>query len=139
MNDDGSTLEITLTAQIISAYVEKNPVRATDMPGLITSVRESLERIAKPQSQKIKPAVPIKTSVKHDCIVCLEDGHRFRSLKRHLAAVHGMTPTEYREKWDLPLNYPMVAPDYAEMRSRLAKSFNFGQRKPARKGKKKAG
>lgn len=125
---------IELTADVVAAYVRNNSVPVADMPALIASVHGALGRVgivSKP-AEPIKPAVNRKKSVQDDGIVCLEDGKKFKSLKRHLMSNHGLTPDEYREKWSLPASYPMVAPAYAAARSKLAKKLGLG-RKP--KGK----
>ncbi len=123
--------EIELAADIISAYVRKNAVRPTDLPGPITEVHGALVRISAGADQAVveapKPAVPIKQSVFPDFIVCLDDGKKFKSLKRHLRTAYDMTPEQYREKWGLASDYPMVAPNYAAQRSALAKSMGLGQ------------
>jgi predicted transcriptional regulator len=118
----------TLAADIVSAYVARNSVRATDLPDLIASVHAALKALGSPQPEpeRPQPPVPIKKSVTPDYIVSLEDGRRYRSLKRHLR-VRGLTPDQYREKWGLPRDYPMVAPNYAKVRSDLAKSLGLGQ------------
>ena len=126
---------IELTAEIISAYVCKNAVRPSDLPGLIVDVHSALVSVATGidpvMVEAPKPAVPIKKSVFPDFIVCLDDGKKFKSLKRHLSTVYGMTPEQYREKWGLPAEYPMVAPNYAAQRSALAKSMGLGQQRKA--------
>lgn len=123
-----------LTAEIVAAYVSNNPVSTTDLPNLISSVHVALGGIstAAPvveQADKQKPAVSPRRSVQNDYIICLEDGQKFKSLKRHLMTHYGLTPEQYREKWDLPADYPMVAPSYAEARSRLAKEMGLGQKR----------
>jgi len=124
---------IDLTADIVSAYVSNNTVASTDLPNLINEVYGALQRTstasveAKPEP--LKPAVPIKKSVMPDYIICLEDGKKFKSLKRHLRTHYDMTPDEYREKWDLGSDYPMVAPNYAAARSELAKKMGLGQQR----------
>jgi predicted transcriptional regulator len=132
-------LQIELTTDIVAAYVSNNPVPVSALPELIASVAASLNglvngtapaEIVEPQ----KPAVPIKKSVTPDYVISLEDGKRFKSLKRHLMTSYGMTPDEYRTKWNLPSDYPMVAPNYAASRSALAKSMGLG-RKPGEKRK----
>lgn len=126
---------VRLTADIVSAYVSKNPVPASGLADLIASIHSSLTGIGKPvaaEQPKQGPAVNPKRSVTPDFIICLEDGKKFKSLKRHLRVQYGLTPDEYRAKWGLPADYPMVAPAYAEARSRLAKEMGLGQR---RKGK----
>ena len=121
---------IDLTADIVSAYVSNNTVASTDLPGLINEVYGALQRTAststEPEPEPLKPAVPVKKSVMPDYIICLEDGKKFKSLKRHLRAKYDMTPDEYREKWGLPFDYPMVAPSYARKRSQLAKKMGLG-------------
>lgn len=124
---------VLLTADIVSAYVANNPVPLTELSGLISLVHSSLSNVGgtevTEQVEPQKPAVNPKRSVFNDHIVCLEDGKKFKSLKRHLSS-HGMTPEEYRKKWNLPADYPMVAPAYAQSRSELAKQMGLG-RKPA--------
>lgn len=130
---------IELTADIVSAYVSNNPVPAASLPDLIASVNSSLAAVgqtATPRAPAQAPAVNPKRSVFPDYIICLEDGKKFKSLKRHLA-LHGLTPDEYQEKWGLARDYPMVAPNYAAQRSELAKASGLG-RKPAAKPVKKA-
>ena len=138
--NDNSALE--LTASIVSAYVSKNSVPVAGLPDLVASVHASLQKLAgslEPEPAPLTPAVPIKKSVTPDYIVSLEDGRKFKSLKRHLSAHYGMTPDEYRAKWNLPSDYPMVAPNYAQARSALAKSMGLGQKRAAtRKRSKKA-
>ncbi|RWG49147.1 MAG: transcriptional regulator [Mesorhizobium sp.] len=127
---------IELTADIVSAYVSNNPVPAASLPDIIASVNSSLSKIggpAAPETSVQSPAVNPKRSVFPDYIICLEDGKKFKSLKRHLV-LHGLTPDEYREKWGLARNYPMVAPNYAEQRSALAKASGLGRKAPAKAG-----
>jgi len=128
---------IELTAEIVSAYVSNNPVPACDMPGLINQVHGALVRISgghsDAQSEPLKPAVSVKKSITPDYIVCLEDGKKFKSLKRHLRTQYNMTPEQYRDKWALPPDYPMVAPNYAAARSELAKQMGLGQQRRRRK------
>jgi predicted transcriptional regulator len=128
---------IGLTAEIVSAYVSNNMVPSGDIPSLINQVHSALLRVSSGQgelpSAPPKSAVSIKRSVHPDFIVCLEDGKRFKSLKRHLRTRYGLTPEQYREKWGLPLDYPMVAPNYAATRSRLAKQMGLGQQRRRRK------
>jgi len=127
---------IELTAEIVSAYVSNNPVPAADMPGLINQVHTALIRISgghsDTQPEPLKPAVSVKKSITPDHIVCLEDGKKFKSLKRHLRTQYNMTPEQYREKWGLPQDYPMVAPNYAVARSQLAKEMGLGQQRRRR-------
>jgi predicted transcriptional regulator len=129
---------IGLTANIVSAYVSNNSVAAGDIPALINQVHAALLRVSSGQSEApvepLKPAVNVKKSVQPDYIVCLEDGKKFKSLKRHLRTQYGMTPEQYREKWDLAADYPMVAPNYAAARSQLAKQMGLGQQR-RRRGK----
>ena len=127
---------IELTSQIVSAYLARNNVQTSDLPGLIASVHQSLQSLGQPQAQPepvadLKPAVPIKKSVQPDHIVCLEDGKKLKMLKRHLASSYGMTPDEYRKRWGLPDDYPMVAPNYAKQRSDLALKLGLGRRQEA--------
>ncbi|GGB02547.1 MucR family transcriptional regulator [Brucella endophytica] len=135
---------IEFTAEIVTAYVANNSVAANDLPSLIAEIHASLsglmtETVAMP-AEKPTPAVSIKKSVTDDYIICLEDGKKFKSLKRHLMTHYGMTPEEYRAKWDLPSDYPMVAPNYAATRSNLAKQMGLGRKAKAEleKPRKKA-
>lgn len=122
-----------LAAEIVSAYVSNNSVPASDLPGLISDVHTALIRVTSANVpaavETLKPAVPTKKSVTSDYIVCLEDGKRFKSLKRHLRTQYNMSPDEYREKWSLGADYPMVAPNYAKARSLLAKEMGLGQQR----------
>jgi predicted transcriptional regulator len=128
---------IGLTAEIVSAYVSNNTVSSADIPALINQVHAALLRVssgqAEPSSEPLKPAVPIKRSINPDFIVCLEDGKKFKSLKRHLRTQYNITPEQYREKWGLPADYPMVAPNYAAARSQLAKQMGLGQQRRRRR------
>ena len=127
-------IRLEQVAEIVSAYVSNNAVSPTDLPGLIASTHSamrSLSASAEQPAEDLKPAVPIKKSVTPDFIICLDDGKKFKSMKRHLAGL-GMTPDEYRAKWGLASDYPMVAPNYAATRSALAKSNGLG-RTPAAK------
>ena len=132
---------LTLTADIVAAHVSNNSVAVNDLPNLIQNVHAALTGIspsrAAPET-KPEPKVPIRSSVKPDYIVCLEDGKRLKMLKRHLMTHYGMTPDQYRQKWGLSADYPMVAPNYAEQRRTLAKSIVLGtkRRKTTRGGKK---
>lgn len=126
----------TLTTQIVAAYVSNNTVPVTDLPGLIRQVHAALSNVdtpAEPPAEAPTPAVPVKKSVHPDYIVCLEDGKKLKMLKRHLKTAFNMTPEQYREKWGLPADYPMVAPNYANQRSRLAKEIGLGTK--ARRGR----
>ncbi|MGH6815997.1 MAG: MucR family transcriptional regulator [Hyphomicrobiaceae bacterium] len=124
---------VKLTAQIVSAYVHSNSVVPGDLPSLIGDVHAALTRASArtplPQKELPKPVVPVKKSVTAEYIVCLEDGKKFKSLKRHLRTHYGLSPEEYREKWGLPHDYPMVAPNYAAARSALAKKMGLGTRR----------
>jgi predicted transcriptional regulator len=124
---------IELTAEIVSAFVSTHPVAAGDLPGLINQVHSALYRTAtgtvEPEKEELKPAISVKKSITADYIVCLEDGKKFKSLKRHLRTHYDLTPEQYREKWDLPADYPMVAPNYAKARSALAKEMGLGQKR----------
>lgn len=127
---------IDLTAEVVTAYVGNNPVPANDLPNLISEIHTAFSRIrgVEPvvmEAEKPKPAVNPKRSVHDDYIVCLEDGKKFKSLKRHLSAHYDMTPEQYREKWGLPADYPMVAPNYSAARSRLAKKTGLGRKAKA--------
>jgi predicted transcriptional regulator len=138
MNENSSgTSYIELTASIVSAYVSNNPVAAQDLSALINQVHTALTRVSSGQgevaSEPLKPAVSVKKSITADFIVCLEDGKKFKSLKRHLRTQYNMTPDQYREKWSLPPDYPMVAPNYAIARSELAKQMGLGQQRRRRK------
>lgn len=124
---------VDYTAQIVSAYVSNNTVKVDELPHLISDVHSALSRASSnmvPQvKEELKPAVTVKKSLTPEYIICLEDGKKFKSLKRHLRTHYNMSPEEYREKWGLEPNYPMVAPKYAEARSNLAKKMGLGQRK----------
>ena len=127
---------IELTAEIVSAYVSNNTVAAVEIPGLINQVYAALSRVSgKPgevPAEPLKPAVSVKKSITPEHIVCLEDGKKFKSLKRHLRTQYNMTPEQYREKWSLGPDYPMVAPNYAAARSQLAKQMGLGQQRRRR-------
>ena len=126
---------VELTGDIVSAYVAANNIQRSELPGLIADVHSALTNLGKPASEPVKaePPVPIKQTIKPDYIISLEDGRRYKSMKRHLSS-RGLTPEQYREKWGLRPDYPMVAPNYSKARSELAKSLGLGQ---ARKGAKK--
>ena len=127
---------IEMTADIVSAYVGNNSVAAADLPNLIQSVHRALAGISTGSDvQEVapkEPAVPVRRSITPDHLVCLEDGRKFKSLKRHLRTKYNMSPEEYRAKWGLPKDYPMVAPNYAEQRSTLAKKIGLGTKPRAR-------
>ena len=124
---------IELTAEVVAAYVSNNPVPAGELPNLIADIHAALGRVgtaAEPAPvDKQKPAVNPKKSIHDDYLICLEDGKKFKSLKRHLMTHYGMTPEEYREKWGLDPSYPMVAPNYAAARSQLAKKMGLGRKR----------
>jgi predicted transcriptional regulator len=121
---------LALTANIVSAHLSNNQVGADEIPGIIQKVYKTLAAAgsdsATPLSERPQPAVPIKKSVMPDYIICLEDGKKLKMLKRHLKTAYNMTPEEYRERWGLPADYPMVAPNYAKQRSKLAKEIGLG-------------
>ncbi|WP_339758116.1 MucR family transcriptional regulator [uncultured Hoeflea sp.] len=130
--DNGANLLIELTAEIVAAYVSNNSVAANDLPNVISQVHAALGGTTTPVKEimeKQKPAVSARRSVQNDHLICLEDGQKFKSLKRHLMTHHGLTPEQYREKWELAADYPMVAPAYAEARSKLAKEMGLGQKR----------
>ena len=124
---------VELTAEIVSAYVSNNTVSVSDVPGLIGDIHSALARaaggIAPVEREELRPAINVKKSVTPEFIVCLEDGKKFKSLKRHLRTHYNLSPEEYREKWGLPHDYPMVAPNYAAARSALAKKMGLGTRR----------
>lgn len=137
-NTDSSYL-LEMAATIVSAYVTKNAVPAFELPAFITDIHAHLAKLALgppmvPEATPLQPAVPIKKSVTNEFIVCLEDGKRFSSLKRHLGT-HGMTPEQYRKKWGLPIDYPMLTPAYATQRSELAKQIGLGSKRGKAKPK----
>ncbi len=120
---------LELTTEIVAAYVGQNAVQSVDLVGVIRDVHETLLELGSeaPASAQLTPAVSIKKSLTDEYIICLEDGMKFKSLKRHLRSKYHMTPAEYREKWGLPYDYPMVAPSYARKRSKLAKDMGLGR------------
>ena len=124
------------TTRIVAAHVANNPIAVTDVPGLIATVHQALAALGpKEAASRPEPAVSIKQSVKPEYIVCLDDGKKLKMLKRHLKTAYNMTPDDYRKRWGLPRDYPMVAPNYAKQRSKLAKKIGLG-RKPGTKAKK---
>lgn len=135
---EDNTQLLDMTVDIVSAYVGNNNVQATDVPALISSIHAALSQIstgvAEVEPEIKDPAVPVRKSITPDFLICLEDGRKFKSLKRHLRTKYNMSPEEYRAKWGLAKDYPMVAPNYAKARSELAKQMGLGQggRKPAR-------
>jgi len=137
MTETASSSVIDLTASIVAAYVGNNPTPAAEVPALIGQIHAALLRISggkvEVPAEPSKPAVSVKKSMTADFLICLEDGKRFKSLKRHLRTQYAMTPEQYREKWSLPPDYPMVAPNYAVARSQLAKKMGLGQQRRRRK------
>ncbi|MBN8982135.1 MAG: MucR family transcriptional regulator [Rhizobiales bacterium] len=137
MSDNNPKGFVDLTASIVSAYVSNNTTTAAEIPGLISQIHAALQRVANGGSdtagEPVRPAVSLKKSITPDYLVCLEDGKRFKSLKRHLKTKYNMSPEQYREKWGLPADYPMVAPNYAVTRSNLAKKMGLGQQRRGRK------
>jgi len=150
MSDTQNNEFVEMTADLVSAYVSNNPIPVSELPALIAQIHQSLSALAgvapAPVEEAQKPAVNPKRSVQDDYIVCLEDGKKFKSLKRHLSTHYDLTPEQYREKWKLPADYPMVAPAYAAARSSLAKQMGLGRKPkapepeapPARRTRKKA-
>ncbi len=131
--DEQSPELLEHTTRIVAAHVANNPIAVTDVPGLIATVHESLAALGPEEAApRPEPAVPIKQSVKPEYIVCLDDGKKLKMLKRHLRTAYNLSPAEYRERWGLPRDYPMVAPNYAATRSELAKKIGLG-RKPGTK------
>jgi predicted transcriptional regulator len=124
---------IEMVSDIVSAYVAHNPVPVSDLPKLIEKVHATLTEIGgaggEEDKRDLKPAVPVRRSITDDHIVCLEDGKKFKSLKRHLRTRYDMSPDDYRQKWNLAADYPMVAPNYAKQRSALARKMGLGQTK----------
>jgi len=123
---------LALTSDIVSAHVSNNAVSSTDLPGLIETVFGTLSGLAAPAPEpvvELKPAVPIKKSITNDFIICLEDGKKLKMLKRHLKTAYDMTPDDYRAKWGLAHDYPMVAPSYAKKRQELAKKIGLGRKR----------
>ena len=128
----GASNPIELAAEIVAAFISNNPLPKGELPSLIHAVHTAVVRLAagpesaQPQIEEKTPAVPIRKSITPDFLICLDDGKRFKSLRRHLTGL-GLTPEQYREKWNLPFDYPMVAPNYAAQRSALAKQIGLGQ------------
>lgn len=130
-NDYSNESKLELTAAIVSAYVSKNSVPMANLSELVSSVHASLDRLSTKAEQPAPPqtpAVPIKKSITPEYLISLEDGRKFKSLKRHLSTHYGMTPEQYRQKWSLPADYPMVAPNYAAKRSALARTMGLGRK-----------
>lgn len=120
---------VVYATEIVAAYVRNNTVQTADLPDLIRNVHRSLMELGETaeEPEALKPAVSIKKSIHHDYLICLEDGLKFKSLKRHLRSKYDLSPDEYREKWGLPADYPMVAPGYSAQRSKLAKKMGLGR------------
>ena len=137
-NDVSETL-ITLTSDIVAAHVSNNSVAVDELPTLIKNVYGALSGLgaAAQEEARPEPAVSIRASVKPDHLVCLEDGKKMKMLKRHLMTDHGLTPAEYRARWGLAADYPMVAPEYAETRRRLAKEIGLGRKPGQKRGRQK--
>jgi predicted transcriptional regulator len=133
----GASRPIELAAEMVAAFVSNNPLPKSELPALIHALHATMTRLAgepnsaPPQIEPKAPAVPIRKSITPEFVICLEDGKRFKSMRRHLAGL-GMTPDQYREKWNLPADYPMVAPNYAAQRSAMAKKIGLGRTHPAR-------
>jgi predicted transcriptional regulator len=128
---------LSLTTRIVAAHVGRNPMPVGDLPKIIDEVYRSLQGLgaaAQPAAKRPQPAVPVKRSITPDHLVCLEDGRKLKMLKRHLKSAYGLTPTQYRERWGLAPDYPMVAPNYAKHRSRLAKEIGLGTAKRRGRG-----
>jgi predicted transcriptional regulator len=147
-SNSDSADKVSLSADIVSAYVSRNSITPSSLPALIESIHEALSKLGTvervPSTEALVPAVPIRKSISPGFLICLDDGKRLKTLKRHLSNL-GMTPDQYRAKWNLPKDYPMTAPDYAAKRSALAKSIGLGQlrkdtakRKPGRTSKVEA-
>ena len=132
MERDERDQVLELTAEIVAAYVSNNPIAATEISALISDIHAALMRVAGAPSDRaligLQPAIPVQESVTPDYIVCLDDGKKFKSLKRHLNNEHGMSPDEYRAKWGLNKDYPMVAPNYSASRSSLARTMGLGRK-----------
>ncbi|WP_121120161.1 MucR family transcriptional regulator [Croceibacterium ferulae] len=138
-NDQAETL-IALTSDIVAAHVTNNRVEVADLPTLIQNVFGALQGLgaSEPVEERPEPAVSVRASIKPDYLVCLEDGKKMKMLKRYLMTQYGMTPDQYRQRWNLPSDYPMVAPEYAEKRRALAKDIGLGRKPGERPGQKSA-
>ena len=139
LENDMKEMLITLTADIVTAHVANNNVDVSDLPSLIQNVHGALSGLEDAAAEQAlpEPAVAIRNSVKKDHIVCLEDGKKLKMLKRHLMTAYGMTPDEYRTRWGLPADYPMVAPNYSETRRKLAKDIGLGRKPGQKRGRRK--
>lgn len=137
---DGSVI-LKMTAEVVASYVGNNPISHEQLPELITSVHKSFQSVEGAQEveqeEPKKPAVSIRKSITPEYLICLEDGKKLKMLKRHLRTTYNMTPEEYRAKWNLPPDYPMVAPSYAEQRSQFAKKIGLGRRPAAKKTRRR--
>ncbi|GJE53679.1 MULTISPECIES: MucR family transcriptional regulator [Methylobacterium] len=137
MTSDTDTLldHVALTRDIVSTFVANNSLQPAELPGLITAIHATLQQLSAPQAalpaERPVPAVSVRKSITQDYLVCLEDGKQFKSLKRHLRSKYNLTPDEYRARWNLPSDYPMVAPSYASERSQLAKAMGLGKERRA--------
>lgn len=133
VNLETQAMIIQMTSDVVAAYVSNNPVQASDLPSVIERVHRTIHDLSSHTREEapkdVAPAVSVRKSITPDYLVCLEDGKRFKSLKRHLRSKYNLSPEEYREKWGLPADYPMVAPNYARQRSELAKKMGLGQSK----------
>lgn len=133
MDSSGPAELVNIAASIVAAYVSRNEIAPAELPNLIAETHAALSRAAGKQApierEEAKPKIAVKKSVMPDYIICLEDGKKFKSLKRHLRTHYNLSPEEYREKWGLPHDYPMVAPNYAQARSQLAKKMGLGMRR----------
>lgn len=132
MKENENSELLALTADIVAAHVSNNSVAVGDLPRMIADVYESLSGLGEapmPVEEELVPAVAVRSSIKPDFLVCLEDGKKLKMLKRHLKTAYNMTPDEYRQRWGLPSDYPMVAPNYAAQRSKLAKEIGLGTRR----------
>lgn len=144
MSDDpaaGGEMLVTLTSDIVAAHVSNNSVAVDEVPTLITTIYDALSKLGNVQpAEEVdrRPAVTVRSSVKRDHLVCLEDGKKMKMLKRHLMTEHGMTPSEYRERWGLAADYPMVAPAYAETRRDLAVKIGLGRKPGQKRGRRRA-
>jgi predicted transcriptional regulator len=128
-DDAAPAVILEYASDIVSAYVSNNPIQSEELPDLIRDVHSTLEALKAANGAEAtpEPAIPVKKSITDDFLICLEDGKKFKSLKRHLRSKYGISPEEYREKWGLPYDYPMVAPSYARKRSALAKEMGLGK------------
>ena len=138
--NDTSEMLITLTSDIVAAHVSNNTISVEEVPALISTVYTALANLggsAPVEEERPEPAVTVRASVKRDHLVCLEDGKKMKMLKRHLMTDHGMTPDEYRARWGLQADYPMVAPEYAEKRRDLAVKIGLGRKPGQKRGRKK--